>query len=82
MSELEIFEKLKEIFVLVVNRNADVSKITIKDNIINDLGVSSVGLIYLIVAIEETFGVDMSEVSVNTFQTIEDVIKYIQGKAL
>lgn len=80
MSELEIFEKLKEIFVLVVNRNADVSKITIKDNIINDLGVSSVGLIYLIVAIEETFGVDMSEVSVNTFQTIEDVIKYIQGK--
>ncbi len=80
MSELEIFEKLKEIFVLVVNRNAEVSKITIKDNIINDLGVSSVGLIYLIVAIEETFGVDMSEVSVNTFQTIEDVIKYIQGK--
>lgn len=80
MSELEIFEKLKEIFVLVVNRNADVSKITMKDNIINDLGVSSVGLIYLIVAIEETFGVDMSEVSVNTFQTIEDVIKYIQGK--
>lgn len=80
MSELEIFEKLKEIFVLVVNHNADVSKITIKDNIINDLGVSSVGLIYLIVAIEEAFGVDMSEVSVNTFQTIEDVIKYIQGK--
>jgi acyl carrier protein len=80
MTELEIFEKLKEIFVLVVNRNADLSKTTMKDNIITDLGVSSVGLIYLIVAIEETFDVDMSEVSLNTFQTIEDVVKYIQGK--
>ena len=52
MTELEIFEKLKEIFVLVVNRNADLSKTTMQDNIITDLGVSSVGLIYLIVAIE------------------------------
>lgn len=80
MTELEIFEKLKEIFILVVNRNADLSKTTLEDNIINDLGVSSVGLIYLIVAIEETFDIDMSEVSMNTFQTIGDVVKYIQGK--
>lgn len=79
MTELEIFEKLKEIFVLVVNRNADLSKITMNDHIINDLGVSSVGLIYLIVAIEESFGIDMSEVSMNTFQTINDVVKYIKG---
>ena len=80
MTELEIFEKLKEIFVLVVNRNADLSKTTMQDNIVNDLGVSSVGLIYLIVAIEETFDIDMSEVSLNSFKTIEDVVKYIQGK--
>lgn len=79
MTELEIFEKLKEIFVLVVNRNADLSKITMNDHIINDLGVSSVGLIYLIVAIEESFDIDMSEVSMNTFQTINDVVKYIKG---
>ena len=80
MTELEIFEKLKEIFVLVVNRNADLSKTTMQDNIVNDLGVSSVGLIYLIVAIGETFDIDMSEVSLNSFKTIEDVVKYIQGK--
>lgn len=80
MTELEIFEKLKEIFILVVNRNADLSKTTMDDNIVNDLGVSSVGLIYLIVAIEETFNIDMSEVSFNTFQTIKDVVTYIKGK--
>ena len=80
MTELEIFEKLKEIFVLVVNRNADLSKTTMEDNIVTDLGVSSVGLIYLVVAIEEMFGVDMSDVTFNSFQTIGDVIKYIKGK--
>ena len=78
MTELEIFEKLKEIFVLVVNRNADLSKTTMQDNIITDLGVSSVGLIYLIVAIEETFDIDMSEVSLNSFKTIECILQHLQ----
>ena len=80
MTELELFETLKEIFILVVNRNAYLLKTTMYDNIVNDLGVSSVGLIYLIVAIEETFNIDMSEVSFNTFQTIKDVVTYIKGK--
>lgn len=80
MTELEILEKLKEIFVLVVNRNADLSKTTMEDNIVTDLGISSVGLIYLVVAIEEMFKVDMSDVTFNSFQTIGDVVKYIKGK--
>ena len=55
MKKEEILQKLKEIFVLVVNRDADVSSITCESKIIQDLGVSSVGLIYLMVAVEETF---------------------------
>lgn len=80
MTELEILEKLKEIFVLVVNRNADLSKTTMEDNIVTDLGVSSVGVIYLVVAIEEMFGIDMGDVTLNSFQTIGDVVKYIKEK--
>lgn len=80
MTYEEIVEKLKEIFKLVINRNADLSKITPESNIIKDLGVSSVGLIYLMVAIEETFDIDMSDVTFTTFETINDVIKYIQGR--
>ena len=80
MQKEEILQKLKEIFVLVVNRDADVSNINLESKIVQDLGVSSVGLIYLMVAVEETFNIDMSDASFNSFETVGDVVNYIQGK--
>ena len=80
MKKEEILQKLKEIFVLVVNRDADVSNINLESKIIQDLGVSSVGLIYLMVAVEETFNIDMSDASFTLFETVGDVVNYIQGK--
>ncbi len=80
MTELEILEELKKIFVLVVNRGADVDKLTLDAKIVSDLGVSSVGLIYLMVAIEEQFGINMSDVTFNSFETVSDVVKYIKNK--
>lgn len=80
MHKEEILQKLKEIFVLVINRDADVSNINLESKIIQDLGISSVGLIYLMVAVEETFNIDMSDASFNSFETVGDVVNYIQGK--
>lgn len=80
MTELEILEQLKKIFTLVINRNADVNNMTLDAKIISDLGVSSVGLIYLMVAIEEQFGIDMSDATFNSFETVGDVVQYIKAK--
>ena len=80
MTELEILEDLKKIFTLVINRNADVNNMNLDAKIVQDLGVSSVGLIYLVVAIEEQFGIDMSDVTVNSFETVGDVVNYIKSK--
>lgn len=80
MTELEILEKLKEIFHLIINRDADLTNITKETEIVNDLGVSSIGLIYLMVAIEEMFAIDLSDVTFNTFVTIDDVVQYIENK--
>ena len=79
MSEKEIFEKLTNIFNIVINRGVDVSKINMDSKIVEDLGVNSIGLIYLAVAIEEEFGVDMANASLESFKTIKDVIDYING---
>ena len=78
MNREEIIAKLSEIFKLVVNRNADLSKLTEDSKIRDDLGVNSVGAIYMAISIEEVFGVDVSEVSFNTFNTVRDVIDYIE----
>lgn len=80
MTKLEILDELKKIFTLVVNRNMDVSTIKMDSKIVNDLGVSSVGLIYLMVAIEETFDIDMSDASFDSFETVQDVVNYIYDK--
>ena len=80
MTELEILEVLKKVFTLVINRNADVNNMNLDAKIVQDLGVSSVGLIYLVVAIEEQFGIDMSDVTFNSFETVGDVVKYIKSK--
>lgn len=80
MSRDEIIEKLKEIFQLVVHNGVSVDNITEESVIMTDLGVDSVGLIYLAIAVEKTFDVDMSDVTINTFKTIGDVINFIEER--
>lgn len=78
MTNIEIQEKLKEIFKTVIDANKDFTNVDENTNIVKDLGVNSVGLIYLLMAIEEVFDIDMSDVSFNTFEKIGDVIEYIK----
>ncbi len=80
MEKEKVFNELKRIFTLVIPNGIDVEKITMKNNITTDLGINSIGVIYLAIAIEETYGIDMSEVTFTTFKTIEDVIDYILEK--
>lgn len=80
MKNTEILEQLKTIFKTVIDPNKDFSNIDENTNIIKDLGVNSVGLIYLLMAIEEYYDIDMSDVTFSTFEKINDVIEYIKGQ--
>ena len=62
---------------MVVCNGVNIDLITEESNIKLDLGVNSVGLIYLVVAIEKIFQVNMMNVTVETFKTVGDVITYI-----
>ena len=80
MQDEEIIEKLREIFKLVNNKNVDVSKITANSNISTDLGLDSVGLIYIAIAIEKTFDIDMGNATLNTFKTVGNVVEFIKER--
>lgn len=80
MTKLEIREKLKEIFKLVIHNGINVDLIEDDANIKTDLNVNSIGLIYLLIAIEKTFNLDMSDVTFNTFSKVGEVIDYIYEK--
>ena len=75
----EIKNKLKEVFQMVVYNGVNVDLIDESSNIKLDLGVNSIGLIYLAVAIEKVFNIDMSNITVDTFKTVSDVIDYISN---
>ena len=79
MSDKEIFERLLKVFSIVVNRNVDSNLINVNSKIVEDLGVNSIGMVYLAVAVEEEFDVDMSNASLESFKTVQDVIDYIKG---
>ena len=79
MTREEIIIKLKEVFQMVVCNGVNIDLITEESNIKLDLGVNSVGLIYLVVAIEKIFQVNMMNVTVETFKTVGDVIRYIEA---
>ena len=77
MTEKDVLERLLNVFSIVVNRNVDASMINVNSRIVEDLGVNSIGLVYLAVAVEEEFDVDMSQTSLDSFKTVQDVIDYI-----
>ena len=43
-----------------------------------DVGLSSVGILYVVIAIEEFFGVRFDNVGFGDFKTVGDVLDYIE----
>lgn len=80
MEKKEILEKLKEIFKMVVSSKVDLSKVTYDNDIVRDLGINSVGVLYMAIAIEKVFNVDMTQTSITSFNTVGDVVSFIEEK--
>ena len=80
MSREEIIEKLKEIAELTVQDPAILAKMDEDADLNTDLGLSSVGILYIAIAIEEMFNIRMDDVSFGEFKTVRDVADYIEKK--
>ena len=79
MDRQEIIAKLKDIMVFAMPDSADaINACTESSDLRTDLGLNSVGLLYIVIAIEESFGVDLSGADFSDFNTVKDVIDYIQ----
>lgn len=74
-----IMEKLKNIFTLV-NGGADVAEFNEKTDLRTGLGLNSIGMLYMIIAIEESFSIRFENVAMGDFNTVGDVVDFIEGK--
>ena len=81
MSRNEIITKLKDVMQMAMpSSDVDADSITEDTRLVNDLGLSSVGILYVVIAIEEFFGIRFDNVGFADFKTIGDVVNYIEGK--
>ena len=81
MNRQEIKSKLCEIMKLAMPQ-LDMNEETMNEEVslANDLGLSSVGVLYVVIGIEEMFGIRFDDVGFSDFETLGDVIDYIEKK--
>ena len=81
LSRSEIISKLKDILISADDRGSvDADKYKESSKLVTELGLSSVNILYMVIAIEETFGIYFDNVSMTDFETIGDVVDYIEEK--
>ena len=73
------FNKLKDILERIMPDN-DYSNITEESSIKEDLGLNSIGFLYLVLGIEEEFNVEIHNINAEEFKKVKDVINYLDHK--
>ncbi len=69
------FEKVKAI--IVEQLGVDEAEVTPEAHFIDDLGADSLDTVELVMALEEEFGIEISDEDAEKIQTVGDVTKYI-----
>ena len=73
-------EKLKELVKNVFEGEIQVENIREDSLLIEDIGMNSIGLIYMAMAVEEEFGVKFTNDDFAVLRTVGDVVKKIEDK--
>lgn len=78
MSRNEIIEKLKSILATV--KGIEVSQINCDENtnLMTELGLNSIGMLYMVISIENEFGIRFVDANMDELDTVGKVIDYIE----
>ena len=79
LSRDDIFSGLKEVLLMIdPSKKEIVDKITEDSRLVEDIGLASVSLLYLVIAVEEKFNIEFGDLGVDDFKTVKQTIDYIQ----
>ncbi|MBQ3899601.1 MAG: acyl carrier protein [Lachnospiraceae bacterium] len=82
MDREEIFSGLREILKTIEGHDdAVIDAATESSSLKNELGLNSIGMLYIMITIEEKFDVSFENTNANDFQTVGDVIDFIEANA-
>lgn len=72
-----ILEKIKDIMEEELGK--DRNKVTLESDIIKDLGLDSLDIVTLIMAVEDEYGFTADDDEIVNLKTVGDVVKYIEN---
>lgn len=81
MSRNEIEQKLLEVMKMAMpGQESTLEGVSESSRLVDDLGLSSVGVLFVVIAIEEYFDIRFDDVGFADFKTVGDVVDYIERK--
>ena len=80
MSNDQILATLQTLFAQVFEGDVDPSKLTADARLIEDLGMNSIGFLYMAMSVEEEFGIRFENTDFASLRTVDDVIHLIQNR--
>lgn len=80
MSEQEIYEKLVEIVSESLEDESIKDRVNMDTNIFTDLNMNSIAMIYIAMAIEDTFSIKINNDDVKNNLTVRDWVNYIKNR--
>lgn len=71
-----IFDKIKEI--IIDQLQVEESEVTMDTNLMKDLSADSLDAVEIIMAIEDEYGIEIPDEDAEKFQTVRDLVKYVE----
>ncbi len=71
------FEKIKTIIAEQLNINED--RIALDTNLMKDLEADSIEAVEIIMGIEDEFDIEIPDEKAETFQSVEDIVKFVDS---
>ena len=71
-----IFDEIKDI--IIDQLQVDESEVTMDTNLMKDLSADSLDAVEIIMAIEEEYGIEIPDEDAETFQTVGDLVRYVE----
>lgn len=78
MQNMDIEAKLKDL-LYEIDDEIDMEAISPDSLLKEDLGLSSVAMLYMAVSIENEFEIDLSEADMSQLRTVSDVVDLVSG---
>lgn len=72
-----MFDQISDIIAKQLRAEND--EITEETNIMEDLGADSLDIVEILMAIEETFGVSISDEEIPNLKTVRDLVEYVES---